>query len=129
MFSKIDRKILLILLASLVIIVAIIFIIYKYVSLPIVTVENSAGGAQNEQGVIDNNTVPENTSGIDTPSAKIDAGGVGATGTSGEGVLSICLDMCGDGVCQETDPNCGKPDNDLNCICAESVQECPQDCK
>lgn len=46
-------------------------------------------------------------------------------GDSG-GFLTICADKCGDGVCQETDADC---DNNLNCICQETSQECPQDCK
>lgn len=42
------------------------------------------------------------------------------------GGLSVCVDECGNGVCQKTDPEC--KDN-MNCICSETPQECPQDCK
>lgn len=39
--------------------------------------------------------------------------------------LNICIDKCGDGVCQKVDLKC--VDN-LNCICLEDTNECPQDC-
>ncbi|MEK7080435.1 MAG: hypothetical protein AAB925_01205 [Patescibacteria group bacterium] len=54
---------------------------------------------------------------------QIEAGGTQPDG----GGLSICFDKCGDNVCQKTDPNC--KDNSMNCICLETSQECPQDCK
>ena len=51
----------------------------------------------------------------------------GNSGNSNGG-LTVCLDQCGNGICEQSDPNCGK-ENSLNCICLESKQDCPQDCK
>lgn len=46
---------------------------------------------------------------------------------SGGGSLIICVDKCGDGVCQKTDSACER--GNLNCVCLESPTDCPQDCK
>lgn len=40
--------------------------------------------------------------------------------------LTVCLDKCGDGVCQSAGIIC---EENLNCICAETKLDCPQDCK
>ncbi len=113
-FSKLDKKVLIILITALVVILLIGFIVYKYISGSLVDVKNLTGGAQTEQN--------------NTPQVQIQADGVQVQGENGGGTFSVCLDKCGDGVCQETDPNCGKG-NGLNCICPENPQECPQDCK
>lgn len=44
-----------------------------------------------------------------------------------QGGLVICSDKCGDGICQTEDLQC--QGGDLNCICSETRQDCPQDCK
>lgn len=49
---------------------------------------------------------------------------MGNTGT--QGGLIVCVDKCGDGICQE-DNTCD-PEK-FNCVCQETVLECPQDCK
>ncbi|MCX6724375.1 MAG: hypothetical protein NT155_04415 [Candidatus Staskawiczbacteria bacterium] len=118
MFSKIDKKVLLTLIVALVAILLSGFIIYKYTvnPAPVVKVQNLTGGAKT-----DSKSSPKPI--VDAPTVEIQA-----QGGSGAGFLSICLDRCGDGTCQKTDPNCGKKDN-LNCICPETHQECPQDCK
>lgn len=112
-FSKIDKKILIILIAVVVAILLIVFVAYKYILSPGIKVQNSAGGAQTEK---------------QTQQVQVQVGGVGAQGTNGGGTLSVCIDKCGDGICEKTDPNCSA-DNNLNCICPETPQECPQDCK
>jgi uncharacterized protein YpmB len=48
-------------------------------------------------------------------------------GQNPSGVL-VCVDKCGDSVCQTEDPNCTS-NSDLNCICPEAKEDCPQDCK
>jgi hypothetical protein len=53
--------------------------------------------------------------------------GIQYTPGNGGGTLTICQDKCGDGICQAKDATC--PSGDLNCACAETKQECPQDCK
>lgn len=47
--------------------------------------------------------------------------------TSASAFLMVCVDKCGDNVCQDTVSTC--QENDLNCTCQETKQECPQDCK
>jgi len=41
------------------------------------------------------------------------------------GVITVCQYKCGDGICQKDDGVC----NDMNCICAETPKDCPEDCK
>lgn len=53
-----------------------------------------------------------------------DAAFLGLDSTGG-GALNVCLNRCGDGICQELDSNCGRN----NCICQETYQYCPRDCK
>lgn len=43
--------------------------------------------------------------------------------------LYVCADRCGDNICQFADPECGEENTNLNCICPETNQDCPQDCK
>ena len=44
-----------------------------------------------------------------------------------KGTFSICLDQCGDGICQAPPVAC--KEGDLSCVCAETQKTCPQDCK
>ena len=124
-FSKIDKKILIILIIALVVILLLGIWIYRYLSAGGAKIENSAGGVQTQAPATEQNSNQNNNS---PPQVQIPAGGVQSQGENGGGTLSVCLDKCGDGICQKTDPNCGK-DNNLNCICPETPQECPQDCK
>jgi len=60
---------------------------------------------------------------------QVQMGGVQVEGENGQnnaGGLIICLDKCGDGVCQKSDPDCT---DSMNCICPETAEECQQDCK
>ena len=43
------------------------------------------------------------------------------------GSLTVCLDKCGDGICQKTVSVC--EGGNLNCVCVETQADCPQDCK
>lgn len=134
-FSKIDKKVLFILIIIIAIILLVGFIVYQYVAggYPSgrVNVQNLIGGAQTEKKS-DNTSDDQGNPVINAPQVQIQAGGVQAQGEPGGypglGTLSVCSDKCGDGVCQKTDSNCDK-DNNLNCICLETPQECPQDCK
>jgi hypothetical protein len=112
-----DKKFLAISLIVIVLILLAGFGIYQYIAGSTANVQNSAGGAQTE-----NNAV------INTPQIQIQAGGIEAQGESDGGSLTICMDQCGNGVCQQTNTTCSG-DNNLNCICQENVQDCPQDCK
>jgi len=62
-----------------------------------------------------------------SPSVHVEAGGFTAEGTNGAGSFTICLDKCGDSICQKEDTACTP--GDFNCTCHETPKECPQDCK
>ena len=64
----------------------------------------------------------------DIPSIQIETQGgtINTQGASGQGGLIVCMDKCGDGICQKTDPNCK---DGSACICPETNNDCPKDCK
>jgi hypothetical protein len=98
------------------------FVIYQYMIGPAAKVQNVTGGAQTGE-----KSSPSPT--ISAPQVQTPVGGAQTQGSNDTaGTFSVCSDKCGDGVCQKTDPNCGK-NNNLNCTCLETPQECPQDCK
>ncbi|TSC94499.1 MAG: hypothetical protein CEN87_468 [Parcubacteria group bacterium Licking1014_1] len=99
MFSKIDKKVLITLIIVLAVILLVSFFAYKYFKEIKITVEDSAGGAN-----------------IEAPEIEIEP----------QPGLFICADKCGDGLCQTSDPEC--KDN-MNCVCPETKEECPEDCK
>jgi flagellar basal body-associated protein FliL len=124
MFTKIDKKVLIILIIALIAILASVFLIYKYIGSSKNDVENTVGGSTEEQ------TNKENLSGDNNddnliPQIEIEAEGV-ANGSNNGGMLTVCVEKCGDGVCQETNEKC---QNSLNCACPETSDKCPQDCK
>ncbi len=122
MFSRLDFKILIIL----IVVLALIFLlgvgVYRYLMKNGNEIQNSAGGANTEmqssdqdlsgQDLEQKNNVPENNA----PEVKIET----------KPGLFICVDKCGDGICQTSDPECK---DSMNCLCLENQQECPQDCK
>lgn len=108
-----DKKILITIIFVLVIILIAGYFGYQYFSNMGTKVDNAVGETN-----IENNT----------PQVEVTTEGVKAEATNGGGTLTICVDKCGDNICQTTDIECSK-DNDLNCVCLESLQECPQDCK
>ncbi|MCX6718465.1 MAG: hypothetical protein NTY81_02585 [Candidatus Staskawiczbacteria bacterium] len=122
-FSKLDKKVLIILIALVVVILLAGFAIYKYTGNSGIKTQNSAGGAQTQtEQTPENSSAGQDNAIISAPQVQIQA-----QGENGGGSLSICVDKCGDGVCQKTDPNCDA--NNLSCICPETLKECPQDCK
>ena len=110
-----------ILIVGIVILVIIILVVAYFVaySRPTVT------PVENESPVKEEPVKEESI--IKAGDVQVITGDVGSQTDENVGVLSICKDECGDGVCQSIDPNCGN--SDLNCICLETVKECPQDCK
>jgi len=120
MFSKIDKKVLIFLIVILVALAIVGFFVFKYM-VNGANVENSAGGLSVESQIIEE----ENNIQEETPAVQVEGVGVEVAEGDGDG-LTICLEKCGDGVCQEAGTIC--PDK-LNCICAETPQECPSDCK
>ena len=123
MFSKIDKKILTILIFVVVIILVVGFLGYKYM-FSLTGVENSTDNSKIEN--LEQNSVQEFTApAVETPTTQNPSE---LQGEYVEQSLSVCVDKCGDNICQTTDPNCNL-DTRLNCLCLENKQECPQDCK
>lgn len=120
MFTKIDKRVLTILLVILVAILLIGFFLVKSIIAPVGQVENVTGGAKIENPA----ETPANS---ENPPAKPTEDKKPADNGTVEATFSICRDSCGDGFCQLTDPDCGK--GEQNCICIENKTECPQDCK
>jgi len=105
---------------------------FKYLNqIKQVETQNSLGGANIENPAEQKTNIgAENqNSQTQTPQVQIQAGGIQTEENSGGGSLSVCLDKCGDGICQKTDSECAKTNSNLNCVCAETPQDCPQDCK
>lgn len=115
MFSKIDKKILIWLIVALVIVALFGIAAYKRFAENAVEIQDFVGGDSIES------PLGENDKDID-----INLGNVEVEGDNGSGGLTICLDRCGDNVCQTQDSKC--PDGSFNCPCAETPQDCPQDC-
>ena len=99
--------------------IASVFFVYKYTTETAMKAENINDEAKIKaplDGILDK-----------TEESKLEGmPGVQTEGTDSERLI-ICADKCGDGVCQKTDPTCEK--GNLNCVCAETKQDCPQDCK
>ena len=117
-FSKIDKKVLIWLIAVLVIAALAGIAAYMRLVKNAVEVQNSAGGASTE-----NNESQQNS-----PDIELELGDAQVEGGAGSGGLIICSDRCGDNVCQTEDPEC-PGENSLNCVCLETPEECPQDCE
>lgn len=113
MFSKIDKKILIWIVIALVVILLLGLAIYRYMKEGGIKVQDTAGGIGTE---IENNT----------PQVQVQPEDIQAQGANGGGTLTVCVDKCGDGICQTSDPECK---DSMNCVCPENQQECPQDCK
>jgi hypothetical protein len=121
--TKIDKKVLVILIVALVLVLLIGFAAYKYLTESASSVQNSVGGAntENQNPADSGKNQPENI-----PSVQVQLQAAG--GAEEDDGFSVCLDKCGDGQCQASDPGCDKKNN-MNCICSETKEECPQDCK
>lgn len=108
------------LLISIILISAIIvagFLAYKYQQSNKPSALNSIGGAGAE--------LQEQK-----PDIKPDSGNTNNPQNNNQGqpqpMFYVCQDKCGDGVCQPAGTICN---NQLNCPCAETKEDCPQDCK
>lgn len=114
MFSKIDKQVIIVLIVLVVVAVLAGVMVYQYIAGSGPEIENTTGGA-----TTDNNT--------DNTQIQISAPEIQVEAENGVGELIICLDECGNGVCQEKDLRCVEK-TDMNCICPETPQDCPQDC-
>jgi len=132
MFSKIDKKVLTVALILLVIILAVGLFAYKSLNIQNPEVENSLGGVNTEspEGEGQQNFPSENNQPINVE-AETNGSQSGiqieAEATNGGGTLTMCLDECGNGVCQAKDDECAKTGS--NCVCPETSADCPTDCK
>jgi len=130
MFSKIDKKVLIVSAVCLIIVLLAVVLIFRSFSPGTPEIQNSVGGT--------NTSEPENqsTQSSDQPavqetneSSQVQSETgirVEAQAENGGGTLFMCEDKCGDGVCQADDPNCAQTGS---CVCAETADDCPQDCK
>ena len=109
-FSKIDKKILIIIGVILIVVLIAGFFVYKYSKDLEETVENNKEEVKIE--------TPGRQ--IITPSENVKVEIQPQPG------LTVCADKCGDGICQPAGTIC---EDNLNCICAEIKADCPQDCK
>jgi len=119
-FPKIDKKLLMIM--GVILIVALIasFFIYKYLKDIEKVGQNKTGEVKietpSEQTIIPNQNQEQPQVEIKNPQIE----------KQPQPGFTVCVDKCGDGVCQPAGTIC--KDN-LNCICAETKTDCPSDCK
>jgi hypothetical protein len=122
MFPRIDKKFLMILIAILVVFLFAGYFVFKYTKKIETTVQDSIGGANTEEsGQTDEKTelpLDEENAPVEILSPQIEI--------ESQPGLFICVDKCGDKICQASDSEC--KDN-LNCICPETKQDCPSDCQ
>jgi len=122
MFTKIDKKILAVLVIVLVLVLGAGVFTYKALVLD----KKSSNSSQDSTIQQETNQEPQQNNApiIDAPKIELKTGPVE---NNQEGSLFICADKCGDKICQKAGENCVNGDS-LNCACAETVTDCPQDC-
>lgn len=116
---KINKKVVVVLIIVLAVIVIAGIILLKQFSDNRANVQNSAGGA-----TIENVEQNQEESEVQAEFGDIE---IETQGSSSSGGLSICMDKCGDNICQAKDEAC--PEGSFNCPCEETPAECPQDCQ
>ena len=117
-FSKIDRKILMTIGVILVVVLIASLFVYKYSKDVGETVQDDEEEAIIETS--DDQIIAPNEN------LQIEPGLPAQPGPPAQPGLTICADKCGDGVCQPAGTVCA---DKLNCTCAETKADCPQDCK
>lgn len=121
--QKIDKKILIMLVVILIAVLSAGFFVFKYLK-EIKTVPQDSALQESlekeEKADEDFELLPseEEQPSIDAGSLQIE--------TEQQAGLFICVDKCGDNICQASDPECK---NNMNCVCLETKEECPKDCK
>lgn len=114
-FSKIDKKILIILGIILIIVLLAIFFAFKYSKDVGETVQNEEENIIIETPSSDQEQSPLSLEGVEVETQQEEQSG-----------FSICVEQCGDGICQPVGTICK---DSLNCVCAETKEDCPSDCK
>lgn len=126
MLSKTDRKILMVSVAGLFIFAAAGFFVFEYLKKVGKIVENSADTEAEEQYDEDYLPKQDETEQVENSGEqKINLPEIEIETIQGPG-LFICVDKCGDGFCQASEAECAEG---LNCVCKETKEECPADCK
>lgn len=128
MFTKIDKKVLIVAIVVLLLVLGVVFFAYTYLVSGKKDLNSNNSQATQQQTIQapqdntqENNPIIEE---LEKPQIQFQNPTIG---TQEKGSLMICADKCGDGICQKAGEVC--PENDhLNCACGETIQECPQDC-
>lgn len=119
-FSKMDKKVLVIVGVILIVVLISSFFVYRYLKDLEKTVQNNEGEVKiktpGEQIIIPD----ENSQNQDQPN------NIPQVQLQPQGSLIVCADKCGDGICQPVGTIC---DDNLNCVCSETKEDCPSDCK
>lgn len=119
-FQKIDKKVLVIVGVILIIVLIAAFFTYKYSKDLEQTLENNEVEMKiedpREQVITPIENQPNQNQPNNMPQVQLKP----------QESLTICSDKCGDGVCQPANIVC---EDNLNCICAETKLDCPQDCR
>ena len=128
MFTKIDKKILAVSAILLILIFIAGLALYGY----IINRNDKIKMPADENTAVETSTMTENIPDIKFQNGSIqmqdssDPKGIPSEQAE-EPTLTVCVDKCGDGICQKKNLDC--KDSNLNCVCQEMVSDCPQDCK
>ncbi|MDP3882481.1 MAG: hypothetical protein Q8Q48_00280 [Candidatus Staskawiczbacteria bacterium] len=120
MITKMDKKILGILIIVLILAILAGVAVFKYLMVDLPETAQDANKVENIENTENQELPPPENTENNSNVPQVQVEGVGG------GDFMICIDQCGDNVCQPAGTVC--PDS-LNCICAETPEECPQDCK
>lgn len=122
MFLRIDKKVLITVVIILTLVLVGGFVFYQYS----VNSGSKTEILQEEKASLDS-TETLNQKESPKTSDQVQMQRIQTQETNTGGALVVCSDKCGDGICQGLDVSC--QEGNLNCICQEDLQECPQDCK
>jgi len=117
MFKNINKKVLIIAVVFLVLLLVGGFFTYHYFAKTKTLIPNDENSLNKQGDQQENTQNPQDQANVGISNIEIEEGN-----KSG---LLICVDKCGDSICQKAEGQC----NNFNCVCLEDKQECPQDCK
>ncbi|MEK7664914.1 MAG: hypothetical protein AAB361_02110 [Patescibacteria group bacterium] len=122
MFLKTDKKILIMLVVIILVSLLAGVFIFKYLKETREKIqEYSKEEATGDQEELDENFLQPQEE--EQPSFEVEISNPEAGAKPG---FFICQDKCGDGVCQISGQECQE---EMNCACLETKEECPADCK
>jgi len=118
-FGKIDKKVLIILGVILIAVLIAGYFIYQY-SKDLETTEQNS----DQEGIeITGEREVEQEPGQEEPIINLENLQIE---NELQSMLFVCVDKCGDSICQISDTEC---EDELNCICPENIENCPVDCQ